>query len=222
MPRRESRIAGAVLAGGASRRLGGIPKGKIRLDGVPLLQRTVELLAGLFEEVILVANGPEALPGGVAAGAGAGAAAGAGPAARAGSPVGIQAGLARTSREAVLFVACDMPFLQPRLIRRLARGFLETDCEILLPRIGDLDEPLHAVYHTALAGRLQRQLVEGGSLSIRALFAQSRTCHLDLADTPANRRAFFNLNTPADLCRLEEEGWTVDIGEGEEGRCQYQ
>ena len=218
MPHRESRIAAAVLAGGASRRLGGVPKGRIRLDGVPLLQRTVGLLAGLFEEVILVANGPEALPGAWRWEPPPGLLRARDLQPGRGPLAGIQAGLARTTREAVLFLACDMPFLQPRLIRRLARDFRAGDCEILLPRIGELDEPLHAVYSAALAGRLQRQLAAGESLSIRTLFAQSRTCHLELPDTPANRRAFFNLNTPADLRRLEEEGWTVDLGGEEQAR----
>ncbi len=215
MPRRENRIAGGILAGGASRRLGGVPKGRIRLDGTPLLQRTLDLLAGLFEEVILVANDPRMLPPALLHAPPPGLLLARDPLPGRGPLAGIQAGLARTSREAVFFVACDMPFLQPQLIRRMARGFLESGCDIRLPRIWTLDEPLHAIYRTRLAGPMYRQLAAGGDLSIRTMFEPGRTCWCDLDDTPANHRVFFNLNTPEDLRRLEAEGWTVDLGETE-------
>lgn len=209
MAGRESGIAGGVLAGGAGRRMGGIRKGRIRLDGVPLLSRTVALLARLFEEVIVVGAEKELppelrqerppglllardlLPG-------------------RGPLAGIQAGLARTSREGVFFVACDMPFLHPALIRRMSRGFLDSGCDIRLPRVGPWIEPLHALYRAGLAERMRRLLLQGTDLSIRAIFAECRTCYFQVEDTPRVRRAFFNLNTPEDLARLRAEGWSVE------------
>jgi molybdopterin-guanine dinucleotide biosynthesis protein A len=215
MAGREIGIAGAVLAGGAGRRLGGIPKSQIRLNGVSLLQKTLDLLAGLFEEIVLVAGEPERLRETIAWRRPEGELLLARDVFSDRGPLGgIHAGLARTSREAVFFVACDMPFLRKDLIRRMSRGFLESGCDLLVPRIGGMIEPVHAFYRTRLAGPIHRHLSAGGDPSIRAIIDRHRACYLELADTPRNRRTFLNLNTPADLRRLQAEGLRVETGGG--------
>jgi molybdopterin-guanine dinucleotide biosynthesis protein A len=193
----EKELSAVVLAGGRNSRMGGLDKGRIPFRGVPLALRTVRLLAGIFEEVVLVTNSAEGYPGLPAGVLLTGDLfPGRGPLA------GIHAGLARSSRQAAFCVACDMPFLSAGLIRRLTGRFRELDCDVLLPRVGALVEPLHALYHRRLLAAMERLLADGQGNSVRRLFAEARTEYLELPDTTEVRRTFTNLNTPEDVRRL--------------------
>jgi molybdopterin-guanine dinucleotide biosynthesis protein A len=190
-------LSAVVLAGGRNSRMGGLDKGRIAFRGVSLALRTVRLVAGIFEEVVLVTNSAEGYPGlpeGVLVTGDR--FPGQGPLA------GIQAGLTRSSRQAAFCVACDMPFLSAGLIRRLARRFRELGCDVLLPRVGEEVEPLHALYHRRLLGQMERLLADGQGNSVRRLFPAARTAYLQLPDTERVRRIFTNLNTPEDVRRL--------------------
>jgi molybdopterin-guanine dinucleotide biosynthesis protein A len=103
-----------------------------------------------------------------------------------------------------------MPSLNRKLIERQIDGFhtaVDRGHEILIPRIGELIEPLHGIYLKKLEP-LVREICNGeGGYSIRVLLAQARTFYWDLEDVPENRSAFFNLNTPKDLkTHLHSEG----------------
>jgi len=190
-------IAGLILAGGRSTRMGGMEKSRIPLDGVPLIQSISELLQSLFAQVIVVTNRPDLhrdlseavqIVSDHYKGRG---------------PLGgIHAGLRRTDADALFCLACDMPSLDRELIQRQAQRFrndFTRGCRALIPRIGGLIEPLHGIYHRALEP-LAREICSGaGGYSIRVLLARARTCYWDLEDTPRIRRAFSNLNTPKDL-----------------------
>lgn len=193
----EKDLAGVVLAGGRNRRMGGQDKGRILWQGVPLAVRAVELLAGIFEEVVLVTHAPEGYPG-LPAGVltAEDLYPGRGPLA------GIHAGLARSSRAAAFFAACDMPFLSPGLIREQVRRFRQLDCDVLLPRVGGEIEPLHAIYRRTLLPVVERLLSDGEGNSIRRLFPRVRTAYYELEDSEAIRSAFTNLNTPEDFQSL--------------------
>jgi molybdopterin-guanine dinucleotide biosynthesis protein A len=197
VPQLEGSVAAVVLAGGKNARLGGVDKGLLRFQGVPLVVRTAELLAGLFEEVILVTNSADGYPG-LPAGLllTADRYAGRGPLA------GIQAGLARSAREAAFCVACDMPFLSAEIIREQIRRFREEYCDVLLPRVGGQIEPLHAVYRRSLLPAIERLLSDGGGNSIRRLYPAVRTANFELEDTAATRAVFTNINTPEDVERI--------------------
>jgi len=190
-------LSAVVLAGGRNSRMGGVDKGRIPFKGLPLALRAVRLLAGIFEEVVLVTNSAEGYPGLPAGVLLTGDLfPGRGPLA------GIHAGLARSSRQAAFCAACDMPFLSAGLIRRLARRFRELGCDVLLPRVGGEIEPLHALYHRRLLAQMERLLADGQGNSIRRLFPVVRTEYLELADSARIRRIFTNLNTPEDIRKL--------------------
>jgi molybdopterin-guanine dinucleotide biosynthesis protein A len=197
VPERVKDLAAVVLAGGRNSRMGGRDKGQLPFRGVPLALRAVRLLAGIFEEVVLVTGSAEGYPGLPAGVLQAGDLfPGQGPLA------GIHAGLVRSSREAAFCVACDMPFLSPALIRRLVRRFRRLGCDVLAPRVGGEIEPLHACYHRRLLGDMEHLLTDGQGNSIRRLFPAARTEYLELADTAAVRRIFTNLNTLEDVRKL--------------------
>jgi molybdopterin-guanine dinucleotide biosynthesis protein A len=192
-----STVAGLILAGGLNTRMGGVEKSRIPVGGVPLIRGICELLKSLFAQVILVTNRPDLhrdLPGAVEIitdqyqGRG---------------PLGgLHAGLDRTEAEAVFCVACDMPALDRRLIAAQVEQFdsaSRRECQILIPRSGELIEPLHGIYRKDLEPRVREICAGEGGYSIRVLLARARTCYWDLEDTPRTRSAFINLNTPKDL-----------------------
>jgi molybdopterin-guanine dinucleotide biosynthesis protein A len=190
-------IAGLVLAGGRSTRMGGVDKSRIPVGGAPLIHSISELLRDLFPQVILVTNRPDLhqdLPDGVQI---------VSDQYRGRGPLGgLHAGLSRSETDAVFCLACDMPSLDRDLIQAQAEQFrrsLDKGCQVLIPRIGKLIEPLHGIYLKALEP-LVREICSGpGGYSIRVLLARARTCYWELEDTPRIRSAFFNLNTPKDL-----------------------
>ncbi len=173
--------------------MGGLDKGLLPFQGLPLASRTARLLSGVFAEVVLVSNSEEIFPG-LPAGV-----------LRArdlfpgrGPLAGVHAGLARSSGQAACCLACDMPFLTAGFLRRLARRFHRLNCDVLLPRIGERIEPLAAIYRRSLLPALESLLRDGQGNSLRRLFPEVRTGYLELGDTPATRRLFTNLNTPED------------------------
>jgi molybdopterin-guanine dinucleotide biosynthesis protein A len=190
-------IAGLILAGGRNTRMGGVDKSRIPVGGAPLIHGISELLRDLFSQVILVTNRPDLhrdLPEGVEI---------ASDRYRGRGPLGgLHAGLVSAKADAVFCVACDMPSLSRDLIRAQVERFRSSfprGCQILIPRIGELIEPLHGIYLKELEP-LVREICSGaGGYSIRVLLARARSCFWDLEDTPRTRSAFFNLNTPKDL-----------------------
>jgi len=69
---------------------------------------------------------------------------------------GIYTGLAASSSQYNLVVACDMPFLNQALLRYMmgiSAGF-----DLVVPRLGDMVEPLHAVYSKSCLVPIERML----------------------------------------------------------------
>src|SRR5438046_2103958 len=99
----------AILAGGGGRRLGGVDKALIEIGGRPIIERQLAVLRPLFDEVLVVAGDPARY-----------ARFGARPV-RDLSPglgplAGLEAALAAASSDAVVVVACDLPFLDAALV----------------------------------------------------------------------------------------------------------
>ncbi|HEY8393934.1 MAG TPA: molybdenum cofactor guanylyltransferase [Thermaerobacter sp.] len=105
-------ITGVILAGGHSRRMGR-DKALLDLGGRPMIARVAEALGRVCAEVLVVDRDPDryaflGLPVVLDRKPGFGALS------------GLHAGLLALPRPYGLFVACDMPFLQPALLRYLA------------------------------------------------------------------------------------------------------
>ncbi len=190
-------LAALILAGGRNTRMGGMEKSRIAVNGTPLVHSIASLLQDLFSEVILVTNRPDLhrdLAGQLIISE---------DIYRERGPLGgIHTGLARTSKEALFCVACDMPSLDPELIEREIEHFLSLpreQCDALIPRVGELIEPLHAVYRRRLESLAREILLGERGYSVRVLLDKARTCYLDLHAAPEVARAFFNLNTPKDI-----------------------
>ena len=196
-------MRGAVLAGGAASRYGGIPKGLLKVCGRRILDRVVEAVAWVTRDMpLLVANAPDASswraeldtmadvrPG-------------------YGTLGGIYTALSWADDEPVLCVAWDMPFITAPLLRALIERFAQDDCDAVLPESGGRRnvEPLCAVYGPACRPAIERRLERGDLMAI-SFHADVRIGILSLDRVrefgdPAE--LFFNVNTPDDLERAEQ------------------
>ena len=183
----------AIIAGGQGRRLSGVPKGLLSVDGRTVLERLL-LLAPRFEDVLLVANTPEpyahfglrtvadVVPG-------------------KGAPGGVHAALMAARTPWVVAVACDMPFIAPEVIDVLlaARG---EDVDAVCFEVGGRLEPLLATYRSVLAPAWGEALAEDPSM--RDLLSRARTRLLPehaLRTVDPALCSLANMNTPEDLER---------------------
>jgi molybdopterin-guanine dinucleotide biosynthesis protein A len=188
------RITGVIQAGGRSTRMGGEPKALIELGGRRIVERVLAAIAPVVDDVLVVTNTPEryaflGLPmvGDVFA--------------EGGSLGGIYSGLAAASGEAVFTVACDMPFLRSDVARLVIARASEAD--VVVPRLGDQLETLHAVYGKRCLPHMEERL-RAGRLKIVGFFDHVRV--LEVPEAEVRRLAdpaivFMNVNTPAELAR---------------------
>ena len=197
--------AGIVLAGGRSRRLGR-DKALETIGGQVLIRRVIDRLSQVTDGVsVVVADQAQAeglpldhrqqvvldrYPGG-------------------GSLGGIFSGLEATSQEWGVVVACDMPFLNLDLIRRMLE--LREGADAVVPMLKGRLEPTHAVY-SKVCWPFMEQLLRTNDLKISLFFDKVRVAYLPDADVVAldpEGLSFFNVNSPADLERalvLVEQG----------------
>ena len=92
-----------------------------------------------------------------------------------------------------------MPFLNKALLgymTRVAAGF-----DVVMPRLGTMVEPLHAVYTKACLPPIE-QMIKQGRLSVNRLLELIRVRYIDrdwINRFDPHLLSFFNINTEADL-----------------------
>ena len=187
------RFTGYVLAGGQSTRMGR-DKALLEIGGQPLIGSAVSLLKELTERVVVL--GPAEIYGFL------------------GVPVlpdlvpsrgplsAIYTGLERSSTDANLFLACDMPLMEGTFLKLLVERAPLADAILMRHEDGSL-EPLCAVYNRSCLPAVKANF-ERRRFKLSDLFPDLRTHYLtegDLEDLELDRRIFTNLNTPGDLER---------------------
>ncbi len=182
-----------VLAGGKSLRLGR-EKALEEIGGRSLIERVIERLSLLGNEIIVVTSSSDQLPDlGVK---------------RVidsypgkGNLVGIYSGLKEVASSNVLVVGCDMPFLNVALLRHLIA--LSPGFDVVIPRVDEGVEPLHAVYSKNCLAPIEVYLREG-RLKIFELLPELKVRYVDNAEIERfdpRHLSFFNINSEADLER---------------------
>lgn len=183
-------VTGLILAGGRGSRLGGIDKGLLELHGVPLVRRVAQRLAGQVDCLLLSANrnldryrtlGFDPLPDGRYADAG--------------PLAGLHAGLAACTTDWLLTVPCDVPFVPSDLCVRLGSAAAPDDRRARVPFDGEHHHYACVLLPGTALGPVTAAL-EGGRHSLHGLLAEIGWLGVDFAD---QKRAFSNLNTPADV-----------------------
>jgi len=121
----------------------------------------------------------------------------------AGSLGGIYSGLRAASTPVAFVTACDMPFINPHLVRYQAK--LARDYDLVIPRTDAGLEPLHAFYSKDCLAHMRAQLLKN-QLAIRGFFDKIRVREIgpdELARFDSNGLSFFNINTRKDLRNAE-------------------
>ncbi len=123
---------------------------------------------------------------------------------------GIYTGLTISDSLHNLVVACDMPFLNQDLLRYMIQ--LSSNFDLVIPRLGDMIEPLHAIYSKDCLTHIGR-LLKQGELRIRQLFTLVKVRYVEADEInrfDPKHLSFFNINTEADL-EMARELVTGDI-----------
>ena len=111
-------------------------------------------------------------------------------------------GLRAINAPFALAVACDMPFLNPRLLRYMAD--LTRDYDALVPSIGGIWQPLHTIYAKACLTTVE-DLLARGLLALTDLLTRVRVRALRFATIrrfDPEGLSFLNINEPDDLMRV--------------------
>lgn len=190
-------VTGVVLAGGASRRMGQ-NKAFLELAGRPLIAHVLDRMAEVCEEVLIVAGDvalyaslgvrvvPDVFPG-------------------VGVLGGLHAGLAAARHDLILAVGCDMPFLNPALLRAFvawAEGY-----DVAALRQGDQVETLHAAYRRTCLSAMEAA-IRAGERRIISFFPCVRVRYIAPEEARAldpDLRSFWNVNTPQEWEALRAE-----------------
>ena len=112
---------------------------------------------------------------------------------------GIYTGLAASDSLHNLVVACDMPLLNQALLRYMIQ--VSPDFDLVVPRLGDMVEPLHAVYSKGCLAPIGC-LLQQGNLRVSKLFPLVRVRYVETEEInrfDPKHLSFFNINTEADL-----------------------
>ena len=187
-----------IQAGGESSRMGEDKALKTFL-GRPMIQRVIERLSPIADEVIVTTNRPEEYaflnlplfadlkPGRGALG-------------------GLYTAIASAKHSIVAVVACDMPFASATLLEAASRLLIEEEVDVVIPRSEEGYEPLHAVYRRATCLPAIESAIEADQWRVIAWFTQVKV-HLLTADEVKRYDllglAFWNVNTPEEFAEAE-------------------
>lgn len=189
-------VSGIILAGGESQRMGS-DKSLLPIHGARFIDHVYRTMSELFEDVVIVTNSPELyadidcrkVPDIYYA---------------QGSLAGIHSGLCHARSEQAFVVACDMPFINPAVIRDICTGPNEVGVVIPVHRGGA--EPLHALYAKSCLPAMEEEL-DAGKKRIIGFFPK-----IEVAEIPTSKwheldpegLSFRNINTPEEYFELRD------------------
>jgi molybdopterin-guanine dinucleotide biosynthesis protein A len=187
----------AIVAGGRATRFGGRDKSRLIVEGRSIIVRQVDVLQRVAAE-ILIAGGDASRFADLGLPVAADRRPGLGPIG------GLEAALGAARGDRVLVVACDLPFLDARLLERLA-ALAGPDVDGAWVRGPRGVEPLLACYRrqarAAVAGA-----IDAGRLSLHGLAPVLRMAEIagdELRAFGAPDRLLANVNSPEDYARVQ-------------------
>src|SRR3990172_5486584 len=188
-----------IQAGGASSRMGEDKALKPFL-GRPLIQRVIERLTPIADEMIVTTNRPadyeflnmrlvaDLKPGRGALG-------------------GLYTAIASAASPFVAVVACDMPFASPMLIEGARRLMVEDEADVVIAKTEAGYEPFHALYRRKTGLPAIESTMDADQWKVIAWFPQVKVRILSPDEVKAfdpSGLCFWNLNTPEDFAEAEK------------------
>jgi FdhD protein len=175
----------------------GSDKSLLSIRGARFIDHVYRRLSGLFEEVIIVTNSP-ALYEGI-------------PCRKIpdiyyaqGSLAGIHSGLCHARHERVFVVACDMPFVDPEVVRHICGR--AGDGDVVIPVDDNGSEPLHALYGKSCLPAMEKVL-DAGQKRIISFFPQVRVAEVgarEWSTLDPGGLSFRNINPPQEYFSLRD------------------
>jgi len=189
-------ITAVILAGGLSRRLGGVDKGLQLIHGQPMVQQVLNRLQPQVGQVLINANrhldeykgfGVPICSDSISG--------------YAGPLAGIQAALLQTTTPYLVSVPCDSPLLPKDLVTRLASAMHQHTADAAVAVTGDPDQvqrhPVFLLLKSELRNSLEHYLGSGGR-KVDDWLASLKCIDVQFDD----EMAFTNVNTPEDIAAL--------------------
>jgi len=189
----------AIQAGGQSSRMGEDKALKPFLKR-PLIQRVVDRLNPIADEIIVTTNRPEDYsflnlrlftdlkPGRGALG-------------------GLYTAIASASYPIVAVVACDMPFASATLIETASTLLVEEEADVVIAKSDEGYEPLHAVYRRETCLPAIESAIGADQWKVIAWFPTVKVRVLtpeELKESDPSGLAFWNVNTPEEFAKAEQ------------------
>jgi molybdopterin-guanine dinucleotide biosynthesis protein A len=185
-------LGGIILAGGRSRRMGA-DKAVVDFCGTRMIDRVTHMLGAVADPVVVVTRASADLDGV--------------PATvlederpYEGPLPALVAGLRATGAERNVAVACDMPFLNAALLRRLGE-LVHEGVDAVVPIASGRPQPLHAAYGDCAIEPLLA-VIAAGERSLKGALERLRVRwvpEIEWKTLDPDGRSFLNVNTPEEL-----------------------
>jgi len=168
--------------------------------GRPLIQRVVDRIQPIADEMIVTTNHPQDYgflnlrlfsdlkPDRGALG-------------------GLYTAIASASQPFVAVVACDMPFASEKLIETAASLMVKNEADVVIAKTENGYEPLHAVYRRQTCLPAIEFAIDADLWKVVAWFPQVKVVELsndELQSVDPDGLAFWNVNTPEEFAKAEE------------------
>lgn len=188
-----------IQAGGASSRMGEDKALKLFL-GRPLIQRVIDRLKPIADELIVTTNRPDDFsflglrlfsdvkPGRGALG-------------------GLYTAIASAAHPFVAVIACDMPFASADLIQASVKIMEKENAALVIAKNDEGYEPLHAVYRRKTCLPAIVSAIEANQWRVVSWIPQVNARVLtaeEIKSADPEGLAFWNVNTPEEFARAEE------------------
>ena len=187
-----------IQAGGMSSRMGEDKALKIFL-GKPLIQRVIERMSPIADEIIVTTNRPaeytflnyrlipDLKPGRGALG-------------------GLYTAIASAAHPLVAVVACDMPFASQMFFEGARRLMVKEEADVIIAKTDEGYEPLHALYRRETCLPAIESAIDADQWKVIAWFPQVKVRTLmpeEIITLDPSGLCFWNLNTPEEFAEAE-------------------
>ena len=194
-----------IQAGGMSARMGEDKALKPFL-GRPLIQRVIERLSPIADELIVTTNRPadyeflglrlvpDLKPGRGALG-------------------GLYTAIASATSPLVAVVACDMPFASPMFFEGARRLIVEEEADVVIAKTDEGYEPIHALYRRETCLPAIESAIAADQWKVISWFPQVKVRVLTSDEVKLfdpSGLCFWNLNTPEEFIEAEKRAQLTD------------
>lgn len=185
-------VAGVVLAGGASRRMGR-DKALIEIDSRPMVQIAADALSGVGLDPIVVIGGERSALGALGLTLVADRHPGEGPLGA------LLTAFGHCSTDWVIALACDLPGVSAAALEPLVAAVHHADRSVVLGHDGESPQYLCGAYHRRVFDRLDHRFAQGERSIARALEPSW------IQEVPLAASAVIDVDDERDLARWEAD-----------------